>query len=158
MPHIHNCTSHFRHVGIALGLVVACMGTAQTQEPPRTEDFRVVGDAIPEPLGGLKGDAGRGKALALARDAACILCHAFPGAPEGTMGNIAPPLDGVGARRSAAELRLRLVDSLRINPQSPMPAYYRVDGLERVASAYRNKPIMSAQEIEDVIAYLLTLR
>ena len=74
------------------------------------------------------------------------------------MGNIGPPLAGVGKRLNASQLRLRLVDSTRINPQSVMPAYYRTEGLNQVASAYRGKPLLTVQQIEDVIVYLQTLR
>ena len=158
MPHILRGASHLRRVALFVSSLVTWACVAQTPDTRTIAPYRIVDDTIPEALAGAKGDAARGQAVALSRDAACILCHAFPGAADGSMGNIAPLLDGVGARRSAEQLRLRLVDSLRINPQSPMPAYYRVDGLERVAGAYRDKPIMTAQEIEDVIAYLLTLR
>ena len=74
------------------------------------------------------------------------------------MGNIGPPLAGVGARLSAGQMRLRLIDSTLINPQSVMPAYYRVEGLHQVGQNYRGKPILDAQQIEDVIAYLQTLK
>ena len=74
------------------------------------------------------------------------------------MGNVAPPLSGIGARRSPGELRLRIADPTRLNKDAVMPAYYRVQGLDAVAAEYRGKPILTAQQIEDVVAYLLTLR
>jgi L-cysteine S-thiosulfotransferase len=74
------------------------------------------------------------------------------------MGNIGPPLAGVGARLTAGQLRLRVVDQSRIDPRTPMPAYYRTEGLYDVAAAYRGKPILSAQQVEDVVSYLQTLR
>jgi len=74
------------------------------------------------------------------------------------MGNLAPPLVGVGARLGEGQLRLRIVDSIRLNPQTIMPSYYRVDGLNRVAAAWRGKPVLTAQQVEDTVAYLLTLR
>jgi sulfur-oxidizing protein SoxX len=73
-------------------------------------------------------------------------------------GSIGPALDGVGARYSAGELRLRLVDPKALNSDTIMPAYHRVEGLQRVHERYRGKPILTAQQIEDVVAYLLTLR
>ena len=74
------------------------------------------------------------------------------------MGNLAPPLGGVGARLGEGQLRLRIVDSMRLNPQTIMPSYYRVDGLNRVAAVWRGKPVLTAQQVEDTVAYLLTLR
>ena len=118
--------------------------------------YRIDADAIVAPLAEV-GDALRGRAIAGNREqSGCVLCHAIPG--EKISGNIGPPLAGVGARLSGPQLRLRLVDSTRINPQSPMPAYYRVDGLTQVAAAFRGKPVLNAQEIEDVVAWLASLR
>jgi L-cysteine S-thiosulfotransferase len=74
------------------------------------------------------------------------------------MGNLALPLSGVGGRYGAGQLRLRIVDSSLVNRTTIMPAYYRVSGLTQVAEVYRGKPILSAQQVEDVVAYLLTLR
>jgi sulfur-oxidizing protein SoxX len=74
------------------------------------------------------------------------------------MGNLASPLAGVGARFGEGRLRLQIVDSMRLNPQTIMPSYYRVDGLNQVAAALRGKPVLTAQQVEDVVAYLLTLR
>lgn len=116
----------------------------------------IQGDGIPAPLA-RAGDAARGRALVLDREqSACVLCHTVPGAQAG--GDIGPPLAGVGARLSAAQLRLRLVDSTKVNPDTPMPAYHRIEGLAQVAAAYRGKPILTAEQIEDVVAYLATLK
>jgi sulfur-oxidizing protein SoxX len=134
------------------------MGGALGAEPALVA-YRIVDSQIAAPLTSEAGDPARGKAAVLSREGGnCFLCHTVPDAGETPLGNIGPPLAGVGKRLSAAQLRLRLVDSTRINPASVMPAYYRIDGLQRVASAYAGKPLMSAQQIEDVIAYLLTLR
>jgi sulfur-oxidizing protein SoxX len=109
------------------------------------------------PLTREPGDAARGRTIVLDRNAsACILCHAVPGAE--VAGDLAPPLGGVGARLSVEELRARLVDSSVYNANTIMPAYYRTRELNRVAAAYRDKTILSAQQIEDVVAYLRTLR
>jgi sulfur-oxidizing protein SoxX len=74
------------------------------------------------------------------------------------MGNLALPLGGVAARLGEGQLRLQIVDSMRLNPQTIMPSYYRVDGLNQVAATVRGKPVLTAQQVEDVVAYLLTLR
>ena len=121
--------------------------------------LRVVGDGIAEPLAAGPGDAARGRALIVARDSAnCVLCHALPEGAVRFAGDVGPSLAGIGARFTAPQLRLRVADNLRLNPTTIMPSYYKVDGLERVAPAYRGKPILSATEIEDVVAYLATLR
>jgi sulfur-oxidizing protein SoxX len=86
------------------------------------------------------------------------LCHTFPDAGDTPLGNIGVALSGVGARLTSGQLRLRVVDSARLNPQSVMPAYYRIDGLTQVAPAYRGKPLLTAQQVEDVVAYLTQLR
>jgi L-cysteine S-thiosulfotransferase len=88
----------------------------------------------------------------------CLLCHSGPFPEERFQGNLAPDLKGVGARWSAGQLRLRLVDSRKLNAGTIMPAYYAVDGLDRVAPVYRGKPILAAEEIEAVVAFLATLR
>ena len=121
--------------------------------------LHVVGDGIPEPLAASTGDAARGLRLLVARDAAnCVLCHAIPDAAVRFAGDVGPSLAGVGARFTIPQLRLRVADNVRIHPTTIMPSYYRVDGLARVASTYRDKPILSATEVEDVVAYLATLR
>ena len=124
---------------------------------PAFAPYAVEGDAIPAPLEGRAGDPARGRAIATdARKGLCTLCHAGLGArPEGDLG---PSLAGVGARLSPGQLRLRLVDGRALNPATVMPSYYRIDGLTRVGPAWRDRPILEAAEIEDVVAYLATLR
>jgi len=84
------------------------------------------------------------------------LCHEVPG--ETRFGNIAPSLAGVDARFSVPQLRLRVADSSRVNPNTPMPPYYRTQGLTQVPAAYRGKPVLTAQQVEDVVAWLATLK
>ena len=118
--------------------------------------YRVTGDAVVAPLTAEPGDPGRGRTLFEGRDANCYLCHSVPGGRF--MGNLAAPLGGVGARLNEGQLRLRIIDSARLNRDTIMPSYYRVDGLSQVAEAWRGKPILTAQQIEDTVTYLLTLR
>lgn len=135
------------------GGLPACAATSDGAVP-----YQVVGGAIPKPLTTEPGDPQRGRAVVVGRDGNCLLCHAIAGTGEKFMGNVAPPLSGIGSRRSPGELRLQIVDPTRLNKDAVMPAYYRVDGLDAVAAEYRGKPILTAQQIEDVVAYLLTLR
>jgi len=116
-------------------------------------------EGLAEPLTAMECDAGRGRAIIADRSRGlCLLCHSGPFPEERFQGNLAPSLAGAGTRMSAAELRLRLVDSRRVNPESIMPAYHRAEGLHRVAPALRGRMLLQAQEIEDVLAFLLTLR
>lgn len=117
------------------------------------------GDAIPASLTGAKGDPARGRAIVVNRQGGlCLLCHRGPFPEERLQGDLAPDLTGVGTRLSEGQLRLRIVDPGRLNPATIMPAYHRTGGLTRVAPAWRGKPILSAVEIEDVVAFLTTLR
>ena len=119
--------------------------------------YRVAGDAIPVPLA-VAGDPARGRGVVVSRDANCLLCHALPEPAERPAGNLAPPLTGAGSRLSEGQLRLRIVDSTRLNRDTMMPSYYRIDGFNQVAAAWRGKTILTAQQVEDVVAYLRTLR
>jgi sulfur-oxidizing protein SoxX len=118
----------------------------------------VLAQDLQTPLTPIPGDATRGRALV--RDlgkASCLICHAMPIPEEPNHGDIGPPLAGVGSRASAGDLRRRLVDAAAENPQTVMPPYFRSEGLHGVLGSYRGQTIYTAQDIEDVIAYLLTL-
>jgi L-cysteine S-thiosulfotransferase len=121
--------------------------------------FSVSGDGIAASLTGAPGDSARGRAIVTNRQVGlCLLCHAGPFPEERLQGTLAPDLKGVAARWSEAQLRLRIVDAAVINPNTIMPPYYRVEGLERVAANFRGKPILTAEQIEDVVAFLVTLK
>jgi L-cysteine S-thiosulfotransferase len=120
--------------------------------------YAVVGDAIPQSLTGAPGDAARGRALVLERSSTCILCHSGPFPETRFQGDLAPSLVGAGRRWSEGQLRLRLADAASLNPATIMPSYYRLDGLVRVGPTWRGKPILSAEQIEDMVAYLTSLR
>jgi len=111
--------------------------------------LKIVGDGIPDSLTGAPGDAARGRALVL---------DSGPFPETRFQGDLAPSLAGAGGRWSESQLRLRLVDAAHFNPATIMPSYYRLDGLARVGTIWRGKPILSAEQIEDIVAYLATLR
>ena len=109
--------------------------------------------------GALAGDADRGRALVASRQAGlCLLCHSGPFPEERFQGNLAPDLRGVGSRLSADQIRQRLVDPARFNPNTIMPAYARSEGLTRVAPSLRGKTLFTSEQIDDVVAYLVTLK
>jgi L-cysteine S-thiosulfotransferase len=159
-----------RRILMAFRLIAALAGAAAAttesvaaapsgSEPGNLAKFRVIADGIPEAIGGAAGNAERGRALILGREAAnCVLCHAVPEPSVRFSGNLGPPLGGVARTFSVAQLRLRVVDSTRVNPTTIMPSYYRIDGFDQVAGAHRGKPILEAEQIEDIVAYLATLR
>jgi sulfur-oxidizing protein SoxX len=121
--------------------------------------YTVAGDAIPTSLTGAKGDPARGRAIVASRQVGlCLLCHSGPFPEEKFQGNLAPDIAGAGARWSEGQLRLRIVDAGRLNADTIMPPYYKIVGLTRVGAAFSDKPILSAEQIEDVVAYLATLR
>ena len=131
---------------LGAALLAFCLGTAFADESPA-------------PLTGAKGDPSRGRAIVANRQVGlCLLCHSGPFPEERFQGNLAPDLTGVGARLSEGQIRLRIVDSTKLNPQSIMPAYYRSEGLTRVAPAFRGKTVLTPEQIEDVVAYLTTLK
>ncbi len=120
---------------------------------------KVLGDdAIPTSLTGAKGDPARGRAIVANRQVGlCLLCHSGPFPEERFQGDLAPDLRSA-ARLAEGQIRQRIVDPSRVNPDTIMPAYFRAEGLTRVAPAYRGKPLLTAEQIEDIVAYLVSLR
>jgi sulfur-oxidizing protein SoxX len=142
---------------------VLLVAVTMTASPAAAESallpYEVSGDAIERSLTGRPGDAARGEALvADRRRSLCLLCHAGPFPEPHAQGTLAPDLRGVGARLSEGQLRLRVVDMRRVVPGSIMPSYYRVDGLTRVAAPWQGRPVLTAEEIEDAVAFLVTLK
>jgi L-cysteine S-thiosulfotransferase len=137
--------------------VVVQQSSAQEHDP--LVAYRIIDGAIPEPLTGQPGDVERGRRVVLDRDGGdCVICHAMPLPQRQFHGTVGPALDGVGSRLSAGALRLRLVDPEVFNPETIMPAYYKISGLHRVLGRYGGQPILTAQQVEDVVAYLMTLQ
>jgi sulfur-oxidizing protein SoxX len=142
---------------IALATVLLAVVPVQAQNslPP----YSIVGDAIPNSLTGSKGDPERGRGIVATRAIGlCLMCHSGPLPEVRLQGNIGPDLKGAGARWTEGQLRLRMVDAGKLNPETIMPPYYRVEGLVQVARGYRDKPMLTAEQVEDVVAYLVTLR
>lgn len=146
-----------RSVQIAL-LVAAALALPDAAGAQALASYKVVGDGIPDSLTGAPGDAAQGRALVLDRSSTCILCHSGPFPETKFQGDLGPNLSGSGSRWTTSQLRLRIVDASRLNPATIMPSYYRTDGLVRVGANWRGKPILSAEQIEDIVAYLATLR
>jgi sulfur-oxidizing protein SoxX len=130
------------------GLLFACAGATAAAQT----------GSAPAPLTAEAGDAARGRAIVANRQLGlCLLCHSGPIPEERFQGNLAPALDGAGARWSAGQLRMRLVDASAFNPGTIMPAYFKPGSGARTPSALQGKTIFSAQQVEDVVAYLQTL-
>jgi len=133
--------------GVALALLLALPGGV------------LADDTLPKPLAGARGDPARGRAIVVNRQLGlCLLCHSGPFPEERFQGDLGPDLNGVGTRLSEGQIRLRLVDPASLNAQSIMPAYFRTEGLRRVARSFQGKTVLDAQQIEDVVAYLATLK
>jgi sulfur-oxidizing protein SoxX len=144
--------------GISAWLWAGGIGPPMAGEAPLAR-YEIVGDAIPASLTGAAGDPARGRAIVVNRQVGlCLLCNSGPFPEERSQGSLAPSLAGVGSRYSAGQLRLRVVDASRVNRQTIMPPYYRTQGLVRVAPSYIGKPILSAEQVEDVVAFLATLK
>jgi sulfur-oxidizing protein SoxX len=146
-------------VSLAAALALAAATVSTTVSAQELRPYEITGDAIVQSLTGQPGDAARGRAVVANRTVGlCLLCHsgAFPEQP--LQGTLAPSLAGAGGRNSAGQLRLRLVDASRLVPDTIMPPYYRLDRLQLVGRTYTGKTILSAEQIEDVVAYLMTLK
>ncbi len=145
--------------GLAVGFAMM-IGLAVQSE---AADFNLakarVGDGIPKSLTGKAGDAKKGRSTAIHRKKGnCLACHTMPAPEQADHGNIGPTLAGVGSRYNLAQLRLRLVDPKTANPDTIMPSFYKKTGFHRVQKKWQGKTIISAQDVEDILAYLVTLK
>jgi L-cysteine S-thiosulfotransferase len=134
-----------RWIAAAVFLAMASCATA-----PRPSD------AIETPFAAA-GEAARGREVFASRDVGrCVLCHAAPGIE--LAGDVGPSLAGVGSRLTPGQIRLRIADITRVNPNTVMPTFHRVEGMVRVAPEYRGKPALDGQQVEDVVAWLANLK
>lgn len=141
------------------------MGVLAAAALAATVNFTVVGDGIPQPLTATPGDPVAGRAIVVDRQVGlCLLCHSGPfdrTPAERAQGNLSSNLAGAGSRWSAAQLRLRVADAKRLNPESLMPAFHRTPASaagQRVGNAWQGRPVLGAQQVEDVVAFLQTLQ
>ncbi|WP_119388393.1 sulfur oxidation c-type cytochrome SoxX [Taklimakanibacter lacteus] len=138
-------------------IVVVLLAAPAAAEPLRS--YSIAGDAIVQPLTGHPGDASRGRTLLANRQASlCLLCHQAPVPEPHAQGTLAPDLSGVGGRLSEGQIRLRIVDMAHISPSTIMPSYYRISDHPRTAEAWRGRPVLGAEDIEDIVAFLVTLK
>lgn len=132
------------------------------QDAPKRKALRsylIVGDSIPKSLTGKPGNSVRGKALIADRDEGnCLACHSIPIPEQPFHGTIGPDLRGIAVRMTAGQMRLRLVDPKIVNAKSMMPSYYAIRGRYRVRADVRGRPILEAQDIEDILAFLMTMK
>ena len=148
-----------RAAALALCWAGGTIGAPAQPQPEPLVGHVVAGDAIAEPLGGARGDVARGRAIAFDPERGnCTICHPVPGGDARAQGNVGPTLAGVAGRLSEGQIRMRLVDGTRINAETIMPPYYRIDGLNRVGAAWRGRPVLSASQVEDLVAFLMTLK
>jgi len=142
---------------LTLSLILTTVAGGATAQNLR--NYVIEDDAISQSLTGESGDPAKGAMLIGRRQKSlCLLCHSGPFPDPHLHGTIAPDLTGVGSRLSAGQIRLRIVDMKRLNPQSIMPSYYVIIEGARVAAEWRGKPVLKADEIEDLVAYLETLK
>ena len=142
-------------LGLVLGLSIGTGAMAQELIKFEVKD----GESIVKSLTGKKGDAKKGRETAIHRKKGnCLACHVLPIPEQPFHGKIGPDLNGVASRYTAGEIRLRIVDPKIINEDTIMPAFYKKDGLHRVLKKFVGKTLVSAQDVEDMVAYLMTLK
>jgi sulfur-oxidizing protein SoxX len=135
-----------------MAILSAC---GQNEGARLAAEVRIEDDAIPVSLTGSAGDAVAGLAEFVSREGGhCVLCHRIEGLDAEFQGNVGPDLTGVGTRLTPAQIRLRIVDAQRIWPETVMPSYYRIGGLRQVGEAFAGQPALTAEQIEDLVAYL----
>jgi L-cysteine S-thiosulfotransferase len=141
----------------ACAFLAAVPATGQPVVPPG--GYAVAGDEVPLSLTGGAGNPERGRSIVINRQVGlCLLCHSGPFSEERFQGDLAPDLSGVGGRLTPGQIRLRIVDAGHVNPQTIMPPYYKLDGPTRVGDAFRDRPVLAAEQIEDVVAFLSALK
>ena len=141
------------------GLILLTVAACQKEPARLISPDDIQGDALPQPLSDIKGDADQGKVIFSARDRGhCVLCHSVDGLDAEFQGNVGPNLTGVGNRLSEGQIRLRIADYQEIKPGALMPSYYRTHGFSQVGEVYRGKTVLTGQDIEHLVTYLVSLK
>ena len=149
-----------KRMGLSVGAVGLALFVSSASWAQDLVKYEIVDEiSIPKSLTGQPGDPEAGRELAINRKLGnCLACHKMPVPEQAFHGEVGPDLAGVASRYEEGELRLRVVDSKAINPETIMPAFYRADGLHRVMKKFQGKTVLSAQQVEDIIAYIMTLK
>ncbi len=147
-------------VGAAFVVTVSMTSAAVAGEMAKLVKYKVMDEtSIPASLTGMPGDAKKGRKTAINRKKGnCLACHSMPIPEQPYHGQIGPDLKGVASRYKEGEIRLRIVNPKIVNADSIMPAFYRNDGLHRVLKKFKGKTVLSAAEVEDIVAYMMTLK
>ena len=145
---------------LSAAAILAITAVAGSASAESLVSYQVVDDySIPQSLTGAPGDPAKGREVAIDRKLGnCLACHQMPIPEQAFHGETGPDLAGVADRYSEGELRLRVVNPKIVNPATMMPAFYRTEGLNRVMKNFQGKPMLSAEQVEDVVAYLKTLK
>lgn len=152
--------SHALSILGAIGVAVAVVGAPAAAGAQDAVNYQVIdGNSIPKSFTGKPGDPKKGREVATnRRQGNCLACHAMPIPEQPYHGAIGPDLGGVGSRYNEGELRLRVADPKLVNPDTIMPAFYRNEGFHRVLKNFQGKTVLTAEQVEDVVAYLMTLK
>ncbi|MEJ2116733.1 MAG: sulfur oxidation c-type cytochrome SoxX [Alphaproteobacteria bacterium] len=143
---------------LALLFACSCALTIPAQSKELVS-YKIADGAISKSLTGTKGDPANGRKVVIdSKRGGCLSCHKIPIPEEQFHGEVGPDLADVASRLSEGQMRLRLVDAKHVNPETFMPAFYKIAGLHRVQKKFKGKTILTAQEVEDVVAYLKTLK
>jgi sulfur-oxidizing protein SoxX len=146
-------------LGLATALLLASGAALADEMKDVSKTYTIVDNTIPKSLTGTPGDPVNGRKVVISRKKGnCLACHEMPIPEQQFHGRISPDLADVADRYTQAELRMRVVDPKVLNPDTIMPAFYKNAGLHRVMKKFQGKTILSAQEVEDVVAYLMTLK
>ncbi|MGI9434839.1 MAG: sulfur oxidation c-type cytochrome SoxX [Geminicoccaceae bacterium] len=140
---------------------IAALGMAPSSLAEEPVGYEIVDDeSIPQSLTGASGDADKGREVFINRKQGnCLGCHAVTELGDQPFhGEVGPPLDGVADIYAEGEIRLRIVNAKIVNPDTIMPGFYVNQGLHRVAATFQGKTILSAEQVEDLVAYMLTLK
>ncbi len=152
---------------LVIAAAIAALGTGLTASEVAPTEVKFDDGAVAESLTGVAGDPVKGREVVSNKSMGnCVACHAATDLADIPFhGEIGPMLDGAGDRWSEAELRGIVVNAKIMFEDSMMPSFYKTEGFIRPGNAYTGKaaddtfgPLLTAQQIEDVVAYLSTLK